>query len=171
LFQPPSVSPGRSPPAGASFSGSPPARYPSERSRAAYSLASFSDIASACTRRTATDPKRSRRAGFGRSANAAAIGRPVSRVSTGTSSSAATVGARSKTDADPRSFDGLTRAPHAAKTPSRRCQNAAVAGLSEERSQGRSAPHLKPWSELTMRVAPSSSARRIHWPITLSTSA
>ena len=50
--------------------------------------------------------------------------------------------------AEPFPLPGRTRAPHAAKTPSIRCQYAAVLQFRDERSQGRSAPHLKPWSEL-----------------------
>ena len=68
--------------------------------------------------------------------------------------SASTVGAESNiVGRRPLALPGWTRAPQAAKTPSMRCQYAAVLQLSDERSQERSSPHLNPWSDWTIRVA------------------
>src|SRR6516225_1064973 len=114
-----------------------------------YSLASFSECGSVDRRRTGV-ADRSRRGGGDRSGNAAFTTLPGARGSIGRERSAETVGATSNTLASPRSWLRFTRFPQAAKTPSRRCQKPAVDGLSESRTHERSAPHLKPWSELTI---------------------
>ncbi len=135
-----------------------------------YSLLSASDICSAGTRRTVIPANRPCFGNEGRSRNAAAMGRPVIPRSAGRPSSASTVGAGSNIVGwVPLPLPGRTRAPQAAKTPSSRCQYAAVLQFREERSQERSSPHLNPWSDCTRSVAWSSSARRIHWPSILST--
>ena len=124
--------------------GSLPERYPRLRRFFAYSSASLSDMASACTRRTAVVAKTSFRAGAARSVKALRMAAPRTARSTGRPRSAEIVGATSYTVALPRGSPRFTRAPQAAKTPSIRCQKAAVAGFSDERSHGRSAPHLNP---------------------------
>src|SRR5262245_41583815 len=90
--------------------------------------------------------------GTGNRSNAEAIACPDIRVSAGRPRRARTVGATSKSDAFPRGLPERTPLPQNAYTPSSRCQKPAVAQLREDRVQGRSDPHLNPWSDWTRSV-------------------
>src|SRR5437899_3011921 len=80
--------------------------------------------------------------------------------SAGRSRRARSVGATSKAVARAFGGAGRTPSPQARRTPSSRCDAAAVASSLEARPHGRSAPQRNPWSDVMKRTAPSSRARR-----------